>query len=271
MKGQTIQINGKDYKVREITIRDYYDLKNQIYMQDTESAFTVVSKLTGIGKQELGKLKYEHWLELFIAVQGNVNKSFKNENLKTETRLSIEDKVYGLVDLSNATIGEFMDLDILVSSPNLESQFHKVLAILYRPFVETEDDIVFEEYDSNRCSNRADLFLDLPISVAQQALSFFLDFARASLRHMLEFSIQEMTKEGNLTKEQANRLKRLIFESLEDGSIHSPYSQAKTFSSSTEQAGSTINSPLTISLGELINEKKRRENIMNLFKNIGLN
>jgi len=271
MKEIKVEINGNEYSIRDLTIADYYDLKHKALMQDMESAFEVVSRLTDIPRAELQKLKYEHWLELFIAVQGKINESFKKSESTTETRLNLGDKEFGLIDLQNASIGEFMDLDILVSSPDLETQMHKIIAILYRPFVETEDDIVFEEYDSNRCANRAEIFLELPLTVAQQALSFFLDFARASLRHMLEFSIQEMTKNKDLTQDQASRLKKLIFELLEDGSIPSPYSQAKTFSSSTEQAGSTINSPLTISLGELINEKKRRENIMNLFKNIGLN
>lgn len=266
-----VEINGKEYNIRQLSIRDYYDLKQKTLMQDMESAFEVVSKLTDIPPSELQKLKYEHWLELFIAVQGTVNDSFKSTQSTTETRLNLEDKEFGLVDLQNASIGEFMDLDILVSSPDLETQIHKVIAILYRPFVEGDDDIVFEEYDHDKCMKRADIFLDLPLNVAQQALSFFLDFARASLRVMLEYSIQEMITQKTITDEEASRLKKLIFELLEDGSTLYPYSQATTFSSSTEQAGFTTNSRLTTSLGNLINEKKRRDAIMNLFKNIGLN
>jgi len=271
MKQIKVEINGKEYSIRDLTIADYYDLKHKALMQDMESAFEVVSRLTDIPRKELQKLKYEHWLELFIAVQGKINETFKKSDIPAETRLTLGDIEYGLIDLQNASIGEFMDLDILVSSPDLETQIHKILAILYRPFVETEDDIVFEEYDSNRCANRSEIFLELPLSIAHQALTFFLNFAKASLRHMLEYSIQEMMKTKEITRDQASRLKKLIFELLEDGSTPLQFSQTITSLNSTGQANSTTNSPLTISLGELTDKKKRRESIMNLFKNIGLN
>jgi hypothetical protein len=81
------------------------------------------------------------------------------------------------------TIGEFADLDVIVSDPSADSKLHEILAVLYRPIVARKwRKNIVEKYDYDGFKHRTELFLDLPISMSKAISGFFLTFAVASLK-----------------------------------------------------------------------------------------
>ena len=72
---KTYKIKGKKYSVKRLTIQDYYSLKMNIYMNDHENSFAVVSGLTGCPEKDLKTIPYQDWLELLIDVQQEINRA----------------------------------------------------------------------------------------------------------------------------------------------------------------------------------------------------
>jgi len=77
-----------------------------------------------------------------------------------ENIVTIKGKEYGLIQsLSKITLGEWIDLESLIDE-GINSNIHKILAILYRPIItkENKEKYIIEPYDSNTLEDRAELF-----------------------------------------------------------------------------------------------------------------
>lgn len=102
----------------------------------------------------------------------------------------IDGKEYGIIpDLSDITVGEFADLDKLVSGGNAFERLEEVMAILYRPVTSKWRDFYdIAEYDPK--PKDKEVMKEMPMHVALGAVVFFwsiaerlaTDLARSSVR-----------------------------------------------------------------------------------------
>jgi hypothetical protein len=126
------------------------------------------------------------------------------------------------------TIGEFADLEILFAADDFQNRLHEAAAILYRPIVKQSGEIItIEEYDTEKCRERAELFLDLPISAIRSANSFFLRYAHLSLNNIAA-SLSQMPETQRMHQKDLEELQSLLQQ--ESGGISSIPFLEKTLS-----------------------------------------
>ena len=197
-------------KINDITLNDFYSISKNLLMNNIDDALAVTSRLTATPIAELKKLSPDKWLTLLVSIHEMVNREIhgQGEILKTITLNEIE---YFLIEFETMTLGEFIDLDIVLNSPGAEQSMHKILSIIYRPKI----DGVISEYDSDQSNERADDFLEMKYSNAKSVMYFFFSSERMSLDRMLDYFLTEV--KNHLTPDQGTRLQKIVKESLECG------------------------------------------------------
>jgi hypothetical protein len=186
MNKPSFKIKDKVYTFEDITLRNYYKLMDILAEQKENSEFEVVECLTGCPKEDLTKLKYQDWLVLWEETVVLINElSGKTDSIKPT--MFFQDVKYGLPSVEDLTVGEFADLEVILSSPGAKNKLNEVAAVLYRPVLEEVGGILtLEDYDSKGFRQRAELFMDLPISAVRSANAFFLLSANSLLRNTAE-------------------------------------------------------------------------------------
>lgn len=202
------EINDDKYVIEEIKIKDYYKIKTNLMLEGREAEFQIVSNLSGCPIKDLKKIPLDDWEEISFGLEMILRIAFK-ERIKMVKSFKYEDVEYGLIDMNKMTVGEFSDLDVIVSSTTMEYKLHEIVAILYRPIIGKKwGKPVLEEYDYDGFKHRSNLFLNIDLSIAQSILGFFLTSAQASIKVMKTFS--KMTEEMRSQVEATERMISLL-------------------------------------------------------------
>jgi hypothetical protein len=221
-------IGKNKYQFKELTLRSYYSLQkilNQV--NDKEAEFKVVECLTGCPIPELKKLAYTNWLIIWEETQLIINSLVGNTE-EIKPILEFKKAKYGFPTPESMTIGEFADLEILFAAEDFQSRLHEAAAILYRPVIKQSGEIItIEEYDVEKCRERAMLFLDLPLSAIRSANSFFLHYAQLSLNNIAE-SLSKMPETAKMNQKDLEQLQSILQQ--ESGGISSIPFLEKTLS-----------------------------------------
>ena len=103
------------------------------------------------------------------------------ENKMLTTTLTIDGVEYGMhPDLSEITLGEYADIETYVKM-GLQKHLPEIMAILFRPIVERENDVyTIEAYDGD-IKIRAEKMKQMNAEQVQQVLVFFWTFVRLLL------------------------------------------------------------------------------------------
>jgi hypothetical protein len=103
------------------------------------------------------------------------------ENEMLTTTLTIDGVEYGMhPDLSEITLGEYADIETYVKM-GLQKHLPEIMAILFRPIVERENDVyTIEAYDGD-IKIRAEKMKQMNAEQVQQVLVFFWTFVRLLL------------------------------------------------------------------------------------------
>jgi len=163
-------------------------------------------------------------------VEGPLNHSDNNPLYK---HIILNEKLYGFMEFSKMSIGEFADMEVLKQDPKKQSKLHIMMAILYRPAIQISGDwIVTDPYDGDTVMERAEIFLNMPLKYVYGALSFFLQVQKILLNNTLDSLISEMEREKDkMTKEQKELMDitiHLIYELQEAGQTPSTSWQTMT-------------------------------------------
>lgn len=188
------KIGRKTYVYEDLTLRRYYELKKILESEDKDKEFKIVEIMTKCPIQELKRLSFQNWLVLWAETEHQLT------NLMGDTEairpiIELGGIKYGLPAIEDITVGEFADLDIIMSGNNPESKMAEIAAVLYRPIKSQKGDkIVLEDYDSEGFSTRVELFQDLPITAIRSANAFFLQSANSYLKNTVDslLSLPEM-------------------------------------------------------------------------------
>jgi hypothetical protein len=217
MSNTTFQIGKDQYTVRDLTIQDYYDMQLELTLSDQNSGFNVVSKLANCPTDQLKKLGYDQWLALWITVQNQINRNITLDEDVFSPRVKVNGVNYGMINLDNITIGEFSDLDVILSSPNAEQRMHEALAVLYRPIVEDSGKkYKIADYDSEEFGERAEEFKGFPLAEARVAITFFLRLGSRSLGTTLDSLNQQLEEMKSQMPEEMQEITERIQTKLQE-------------------------------------------------------
>lgn len=209
------KIKGKEYKIEDVTIQQYYDIQDLIVRQDFAAKIEIVSKISGCTANDL-KLLEKHQ---FVVLWDSIIENYLNLEDSTPFHKTFVHKgeLYGFLDMSKITLGEFADMDMMKADPMSQKKLHVMMAILYRPAVQLTDKwLEVEEYDSDTMMSRAEEFLDLPIKYVAGALNFFL----AVSKYYVETTLTSLTQNPKTTireKAMVDLTSQIMLELLETG------------------------------------------------------
>lgn len=195
----------KEYFFSDITLRRYYELQRILSNPVEGCEYDIVTALTDCPKDILMKLKYSVWLEIWEEAQLELMAltDTKTENVKPI--IELDGVKYALVDINDLTLGEFVDLDLVLQSTNAETKLNQIAAIVYRPLVKTtKNSNKVEPYDPEVSQERAELFMDLPIDCIKSANSFFLQSANLSIKNTMDFLVNHPQMEMMPQEDQDN-------------------------------------------------------------------
>jgi hypothetical protein len=188
------RISGKEYKIEDVTIQQYYEIQDLIVRQDFAAKIEIISKIAECPTSELKKLDKHQ----FIVLWDSVIENYLNleENTPFHRNFVHRDELYGFLDMSKITLGEFADMDMLKTDPMSQKKLHMMMAILYRPAVQiTEKWMEVEAYNSDTMMHRAEEFLSLPIKYVAGALNFF----SAVSKYYVETTLNSLTQKPETT------------------------------------------------------------------------
>jgi len=212
------QIEKKEYVIKPLTIRDYYEIEPFLKLDDQDSKFKIVSGLSQAQVEELKKLKVADWNLLWATLERVIALYFSEDIGEIIDEFEFQGTQYGLVKMDKVTVGEFADLDILVNQPNSKQNLHKILAILYRPIVKRglfKKTII--DYNEIDFDEQSELFKDLPLKYVRSSLSFFLLLGNHSLVSTLDSLVKEIRKSKDVPLQDKQKLLALVNVLLEDG------------------------------------------------------
>ena len=212
------QIEKKNYTIKELTIRDYYEIAPYFEKDDMASKYEVVSGLSKAQVSELKKLKLADWTLLWATLEKVISLYFSDNIGEIIDEFNFQDTDYGLIDMERVTVGEFADLDILVNQENSSNKLHEILAILYRPIIKRglrrKKIMAYEDIDFHE---QAEIFKDLPLKYVKSALSFFLLLGNQSFVSTLDSLTREIRQSKDLSVQDKEKLLALVRVLLEDG------------------------------------------------------
>ena len=260
-----MQINFKvgenKYQIDEVRIKDYYELRTTLMLNSLEKKHDLISKMSGCPVEELQKLTPAKWNEIWYVLEVLIEKDLAEDQV-LYNKVKLDGVEYGLVDLENLSIGEFADLDVIITDKKAENRLHEIMAILYRPIVsKTLFKVKIEDYSMETYKDRCNLFLDLPMRYTKSAMSFFLSFGLASMGLTETYLKLPKKKQRNLVKEYQKIL-------LGRGTKHSFQSLAEIHCSSKGLVDSEYEKLLTSLFGDMMKTGKLNSNIKRIQENI---
>ena len=108
-------------------------------------------------------------------------------------KITINDIEYGFhPDLEEITLGEYADLEHCIQD-GLQDNMHKVMAVLYRPILETKGNwYSIEPYDVESKRVREQIFKEMKAAEVESALLFFWTFVRELLKLLPLFLTEKL-------------------------------------------------------------------------------
>jgi len=195
MSKPSFKIGLSKYEFKEISLATYYKLQDLLMNPEKDTEYLIVECLTDCPIATLRKLKYGDWVLVWDEAQLQITRLKGNAD-SINPIIEFKGVKYGLPAIEDITVGEFVDLDLILADKNADRKLEDIAAILYRPVIEHKGNILkIEDYDTDGFKYRKELFLDLPVSAVKSANSFFLQCANSSLRSTLNSLLQmEETK-----------------------------------------------------------------------------
>ena len=155
---------------------------------------------------------------LYKYIVETIKKTFK-EKPKHQLRFELNGVKYGMIpDLDNMTIGEYVDLDKYISSVD---EWHKLLAVLYRPITnEKGDKYLIEEYEGS--DKYSEQMKQAPLDIVLGVNVFFYALGIELLKHTvksLEVEADQNTQVKQLLQENGDGISQYM-EWLEETSCN---------------------------------------------------
>lgn len=212
MKNPSFEIGGQRYHFRELTLKDYYVLQTLLANPVKGTEYEIVQQITGCPVDVLKKIKYKDWILVWEETQLVINSLVGNAD-NVLPIVEFKGVEYGLVPVEDMTLGEFVDLDLIINSKS-DQNLQSIAAILYRPLrARYANRIEVEPYDPKTFEERKLLFEDFPLKAIKSANSFFLQYANSSLKNTLK-SLEDLELMNQLPESDREILQNFLHQDL---------------------------------------------------------
>jgi len=177
-------------KWEDVTLEKWLKLIDFHKGTKSKEAQETIAALSNIPKDLINQLE----LKDVAVIMSKLSELQAKQDSSLKRVIEIEGKRYGYHPrLDEITLGEYADLETMIKN-DIEKNMPEVMAILYRPIVEENNDVyTIEAYDGN-ISIRAEEMKKMSAEQVQSALVFFYHFATLLLL-TLESSLTEVLKE----------------------------------------------------------------------------
>ena len=211
MTKPSFKINGTSYEFKEVTLKDYYTIKEVLGNPDAKAAeFKIAEIITACPVDQLRKLKYPDWLIVWEEIANQIT-TMSSATESIVPIVEFKGKKYGLPKIEDLTVGEFADLDIIMSSNNAETKMAEIAAVLYRPIIKQRGNtLTLEDYSSEGFKDRLEAFEEFPLSAIRSANAFFLQSANSLLKSTAESLVNKATKQNLMSSEGLEALQNLL-------------------------------------------------------------
>lgn len=180
--------------ISEITLSQYMRL-DKLIKKDLKDYDAVIEKIcifTGLTKKEAESIEYKDVLDISYQIDKALSK-----NAKFVNRFFIDDVEFGFVTLDKIKGKEYIDLVNYSKDLKDVSNYHKLMAILFRPIINKSIGGTYEIADYNGTSEWCEIMKRTPMNVVNGALSFFLILQKELLTY-----IRKSTKEAQAKVKQ---------------------------------------------------------------------
>lgn len=246
-----VQINVPS-TLKEIPLKHYQDFL-RVQRDSTDEEFIaqkMVEIFCGIKLADVAKIKLTSLNELIVHFTALFNTS-----PKFQPTFKIGDIEFGFIpELEEITFGEYVDLDSHLQSWD---NFHKAMAVLYRP-IKTRKGDKYDIKDYDPSIDMQELMRFAPLDICIAASLFFWTLERELLQATLNYLETEITKEKNLSQTLA---KQLNFRNDGDGISHFMQSLKETSQSLTKLPSQDLLGVSRISPSRSKKTKSNKDNL----------
>ena len=177
---------------KDVTLEKWVQLIAFEKLSSTQETLEVLSVLTDMPK----KLIRELAIQDVANIMSKINDLQADKKVTLKKIIEVDGKEYGFHPNlgQDLTLGEWADIETMIEQ-GLEDNMHNIMAILFRPILERENDAyIIEAYDGN-IDVRAEKFKKMSAEQVQSALVFFWTLGNALSTSIL-LSLQERLKEN---------------------------------------------------------------------------
>ena len=177
-------------KWEEVTLSKWLKLIDFHKGTKSEEAQETIAALSNIPKDLIKQLE----LKDVAVIMSKLSELQAKQDSSLKRIVEVNGKRYGFhPNLDEITLGEYADIETMIKN-DIEKNMPEVMAILYRPIVEENNDVyTIEAYDGN-ITIRAEEMKKMSAEQVQSALVFFYHFATILLL-TLESSLTQVLKE----------------------------------------------------------------------------
>ena len=186
----------KNYNIvdswEDVTLEKFMQLTMEEDVSKTKEVEQTIALLSDLPQTLIKELSLRDVINIFeklaeLQVQ---------ENKMLTTTLTIDGVEYGMhPDLSEITLGEYADIETYVKM-GLQKHLPEIMAILFRPIVERENDVYTIEAYNGDIKIRAEKMKQMNAEQVQQVLVFFWTFVRLLLV-ILPLSLTKKKQKNN--------------------------------------------------------------------------
>ena len=207
MKKQ-IEVKIPDY----ITVGKYQQMNKLESLSELDRIVKIISVVTGLDPKEVRQWDMDSLMLVSQAVGEVVERKGEFHAV-----LEFGDTLYGFSNLSNFTLGEYIDLEEYLKEPTVN--LHKIAALLYRPVTKHNFDKIsflvknsikiannkvenvfehykLEAYDSEVVGERHEMFKQFPVHIVLGALAFFFAVGSQYLTSTVSSQTKEIDPKG---------------------------------------------------------------------------
>ena len=174
----------------DVTLEKWMQLSKTEDATKTEESEETIAALSDLPRQLIKELALRD-----VVIITNKIAELQGERETTLRKvIEIDGIEYGMhPDLSEITLGEYADIETFIKE-GIQKNLPELMAVLFRPIVEKENDIyTIEAYDGN-IKIRAEIMKKMSAEQVQSVLVFFYRFVMIFLQ-IMPFCLMQRTKE----------------------------------------------------------------------------
>ena len=174
----------------DVTLEKWMQLSKTEDATKTEESEETIAALSDLPRQLIKELALRD-----VVIITNKIAELQGERETTLRKvIEIDGIEYGMhPDLSEITLGEYADIETFIKE-GIQKNLPELMAVLFRPIVEKENDIyTIEAYDGN-IKIRAEIMKKMSAEQVQSVLVFFYRFVMIFLQ-IMPFCLMKRTKE----------------------------------------------------------------------------